>query len=174
METNATDKDTRPAAYAGFWQRFLAIFLDTLVLSGITYGLAVAMTPPFPTASGQADFIFKPDDPPVLLYKLLSALTWWLYFSLSESSSWQATFGKRLLGLQVTDLEGNRINFYRATLRHFSKLLSAGTMFVGFLMAAFSSRKQALHDMVAGTLVLQKKAVFLPSPEEQPAPGNLR
>jgi uncharacterized RDD family membrane protein YckC len=80
----------------------------------------------------------------------------WLYFSLLESSSWQATLGKKALGLEVTDLAGRRISFGRATGRFFAKYISAIILMIGFLMAAFTEKKQALHDILAGTLVIRK------------------
>jgi uncharacterized RDD family membrane protein YckC len=77
----------------------------------------------------------------------------WLYEAAMESSSKQATLGKMVLGMRVTDLQGNRISFARATVRHFSKYISAMIIFIGYIMAGFTDRKQALHDMIAGTLV---------------------
>ena len=77
----------------------------------------------------------------------------WIYEAVMESSSKQATLGKMALGLKVTDLEGRRISFARATGRHFAKLLSGMILLVGYIMAGFTERKQALHDMIAGTLV---------------------
>ncbi len=72
-----------------------------------------------------------------------------------ESSSLQATLGKKALGLQVTDLEGRRVSFARATGRYFGKVLSAITFGLGYLMAAFTERKQTLHDIVSSCLVIQ-------------------
>jgi uncharacterized RDD family membrane protein YckC len=80
----------------------------------------------------------------------------WLYYALLESSTWQATLGKKALGLEVTDVEGRRISFGRATGRFFAKIISALILFIGFIMAGFTERKQALHDMIAGTLVIRK------------------
>jgi uncharacterized RDD family membrane protein YckC len=80
----------------------------------------------------------------------------WLYFSLLESSGWQATLGKKALGLEVTDLAGRRISFGRATGRFFAKYISAIILMIGFLMAGFTEKKQALHDILAGTLVIRK------------------
>jgi len=77
----------------------------------------------------------------------------WLYSAFMLSSSYQATLGKMIFGMKVTDLSGNRISFARATGRHFAKWVSAAILFVGFLMVAFTERKQGLHDMLAGTLV---------------------
>lgn len=77
----------------------------------------------------------------------------WIYEAAMESSSKQATVGKMALGLRVTDLEGRRISFARATGRHFAKIISGMTLLIGYIMAGFTERKQALHDMIAGTLV---------------------
>jgi len=81
----------------------------------------------------------------------------WLYFSLQESSAQQATLGKRAVGIKVTDLEGSRISFGRATARYFSKFLSGLICAVGYVMAGFTQRKQALHDMIASTLVVRAR-----------------
>jgi uncharacterized RDD family membrane protein YckC len=80
----------------------------------------------------------------------------WLYYSLLESSVWQGTLGKKALGLEVTDLDGNRISFGRATGRFFAKFISAIILFIGYIMAGFTEKKQALHDIIAGTLVIRK------------------
>ena len=91
-----------------------------------------------------------------LFVNLVSILVDWLYFSLLESSRWQATLGKKMLGLTVTDLNGNRLTFGKATGRYFAKILSSLILFIGFIMVAFTERKQGLHDQIAGTLVLRK------------------
>jgi uncharacterized RDD family membrane protein YckC len=73
-----------------------------------------------------------------------------------ESSSWQATLGKKLMGLYVTDIEGQRLSLGRATWRTFAKYLSSITAGIGYLMCGFTEKKQALHDMVANCLVLRR------------------
>lgn len=90
-------------------------------------------------------------------------LTWmvtivaaWLYFALLESSKLQASIGKLALGIIVTDMEGNRITFGKATGRYFGKIISAIILYVGFMMAGFTEKKQGLHDIIAGTLVWKK------------------
>ncbi len=83
----------------------------------------------------------------------LGLLASWLYEAILESSPRQATLGKMVLGLKVTDLAGNRISFARASGRHFAKYLSGAILFMGYIIAGFTDRKQALHDMIAGTLV---------------------
>jgi uncharacterized RDD family membrane protein YckC len=81
----------------------------------------------------------------------------WFYFALLESGSKQSTWGKRICGLVVTDLNGNRISFWRATGRYFSKILSAMIFLIGYLMILFTQKKQGLHDIIAGTLILNGK-----------------
>ena len=88
---------------------------------------------------------------------MLGFLIYWLYASLMESSTLQATLGKLFFGIQVTDTLGERISLLRATGRHFAKYLSMCIFAVGFLMVAFTRRKQALHDMVAECLVVRKQ-----------------
>lgn len=85
----------------------------------------------------------------------LSIFIAWFYYASMESSSAQATLGKQALGIKVTDLDGRPITFMRATGRHFAKILSAIPLGIGFLMPIFTERKQALHDMVAGCLVVK-------------------
>jgi len=80
----------------------------------------------------------------------------WLYFAMMESSVYQATLGKMALGLQVTDRQGNRIGFARASGRFFGKIVSGMILLIGYMMAGWTERKQALHDMLADTLVVRK------------------
>jgi len=79
-----------------------------------------------------------------------------LYYALMESSAKQATLGKMAISIKVTDMAGNRISFGRATGRYFGKYVSALIMYIGFLMAGFTQQKQALHDIMAGCLVVNK------------------
>jgi len=90
----------------------------------------------------------------VLLYSFLKLAVLIPYFTLLESSRLQATFGKLLLGIKVVDLSGNRISFAKATGRFFARILSGQILLIGLLMAAFTKRKQTLHDLLAGTLVV--------------------
>ena len=80
----------------------------------------------------------------------------WLYYSLMECSPLQATVGKSLLGLKVTDLEGDRINFFKSSGRHWGKLISTLLMLFGCIMILFTNKKQGLHDKMAGCLVVYK------------------
>lgn len=76
---------------------------------------------------------------------------------MQESSPKQATLGKQALGIYVTDLDGNQITFLKATLRYFAKILSTLILFIGYIMVAFTEKRQGLHDMIAGTLVLKRQ-----------------
>jgi uncharacterized RDD family membrane protein YckC len=95
----------------------------------------------------------------VILYSLLKLAVVFPYFTLLESCRLQATLGKVLCGIKVTDLSGQRISFLRATCRFFARILSGQILLIGYLMAAFTKRKQALHDLIAGTLVINNESV---------------
>jgi uncharacterized RDD family membrane protein YckC len=73
-----------------------------------------------------------------------------------ESSNWQATPGKRVMKIYVTDLYGNRLTFGRAALRNLAKFISSLTFLVGYLIAGFTEKKQALHDLISSCLVLRR------------------
>ena len=87
---------------------------------------------------------------------VVGLITGWLYFALMESSSKQATVGKLACGLVVTDLAGQRINFGKASGRYFAMIPSALILGIGFLMCLWTQRKQCLHDIMAGCLVVTK------------------
>ncbi len=151
--------------YAGFWWRFLAYIIDAMITAcvffplGAILGVAIA-------ASGE-----DPTSAPMIGARLslngVSLLVTWLYYALCESSSWQGTIGKKVLGLRVTDMYGQRINFAKATGRYFGKIPSGLILGIGFIMIAFTEQKQGLHDMLAGTLVFKG-----PGPQEQPLPPS--
>jgi uncharacterized RDD family membrane protein YckC len=137
---------------AGFWMRFGAAFIDGLIINGPFVVIRLVIT------GGSNDYLQDPVGATamlLLLVNLISIIASWLYFALQESSPHQATLGKRALGIRVTDLNGQRISFGRATGRYFAKIISVLTCFVGYIMAGFTERKQALHDMIAGTLVIR-------------------
>jgi uncharacterized RDD family membrane protein YckC len=144
--------------YAGFWLRVVAAFIDGAVMLiglGILFGIRVA-TIGFPRFEMARRGMYGPMMGPLRVFQLSAAVAAWLYFALMESSAWQATLGKKALGLYVTDLHGRRVSFGRATGRHFAKLISNFTLLIGYLMAGFTAKKQALHDMIAGCLVMKK------------------
>jgi len=139
--------------YAGFWRRFIAYIIDCVVLYvavGLVIGATYAMVGGPVTEDGGIRPVF------LLLYALF-LIGFWLYFTLMESGEGQATLGKRALSIVVTDDAGRRIGFGRANGRFFSKcLLTALVPFgIGFMLAGWTAKKQALHDMIAGTLVIR-------------------
>jgi len=91
----------------------------------------------------------------LMLWLVIGAAAW-LYFALMESSSKQATLGKMALSIIVTDMNGNRLTFGRATGRYFGKIISGMILMIGYIMAGFTEKKQALHDIIAGCLVVNK------------------
>jgi len=86
----------------------------------------------------------------------LFVIVQWLYFAGMESSTRQATFGKAAMSLRVTDGNGQPLTFGHATGRFFAKIVSGMIpLAIGYIMAGFTAKKQALHDMIASTLVLR-------------------
>ena len=150
--TVATPEADQPfAGYAGFWKRFLAAMVDLIVtmivgfVIGAVWGLVYSMALPggqsFGAGAGGA---------------VLGSVSSWLYFVLMESSASQATLGKMALGIVVTTGQGERISFGRANGRYFSKIISGIILGIGYMMAGFTEKKQALHDIIADTLVVNK------------------
>jgi hypothetical protein len=118
--------------YAGFWLRFAACFIDWFILFLPSCFLGPLLIP-------------------------ASLVIPWIYAALMESSSHQATLGKLALGLRVTDMNGQRISFARATARHFAKFISTWILFIGYMMAGWTERKQALHDKITECLVIRTR-----------------
>jgi uncharacterized RDD family membrane protein YckC len=153
----------RAVGYGGFWIRFVAAIIDYLVLrvAMIPFGLLIfgrlmlvggwfprggRMSPdemfPFMAAAGK---LF-----------LIQTAAYWIYEAWMTSSSKQATLGKMAFGLKVVNAEnGAPLSFALASGRHFAKYISAFTAMIGFIIAGFTARKQALHDLIAGTVVIK-------------------
>lgn len=142
---------TEPS-YAGFWIRVLAYLIDSLLISVVFCPLGFGLG--LLGVAGEIDQNSPAWAGINLLLNLVSVLVGWLYFALTESSTWQATVGKRLLKLKVTDMDGQRISFGKATGRYFGQILSGMICGIGYIMVAFTEKKQGLHDMLAGTLVV--------------------
>lgn len=134
--------------YAGFWRRLIAAIIDGVLVNVAMLPISLAVNTT--TQEGIiASIMFAQ-------LQLLSMAVSWLYGAFMESSKMQATIGKMLLGMKVTDYKGKRISFLRATGRHFAKYLSAAILGIGYLMIAFTKRKQGLHDILAQTYVVKK------------------
>lgn len=145
--------------YAGFWRRFLAVLIDSviLVIAGIFIGLFIGFFIGIIGATSGMDMMSIQMLAGLVGYVAGLTLNW-LYFTIFESSKLKATVGKLALGIVVTDLAGNKISFARANGRYWSKFISALTLLIGYIMAGFTEKKQALHDMIASTLVSKKGA----------------
>ncbi|MEA1988481.1 MAG: RDD family protein [Pseudomonadota bacterium] len=148
-----------PVSYGGFWKRLAAYILDWIILTIISIIILFVFSAAFGSLFGAK--LFEEGNETALFGLTLGVdfLTFaiaWLYYAGMESSSKQATFGKLALGMKVTRLNGERISFLRASARFFSKILSLLLFFIGFIMIAFTEKKQGLHDMIAGVVVVNK------------------
>lgn len=152
LDSNLDNDTPQYSAYAGFWQRFAASFIDGILMNIVQliiltlFGFG-SMTPEMfqngiPASMGIA-------------YMITIGLNI-AYYAYFESSEKQATLGKQALGLIVTDTNGERLTMANAIGRYFAKIPSALILGIGFLMQPFTQKKQALHDMIAGTLVYKK------------------
>jgi uncharacterized RDD family membrane protein YckC len=135
--------DQRKFEYAGFWIRFVAYFIDAILLGIVNVIIVLAFIGDFESSS--------------IGVNLFSGLLGVLYFSIMESSERQATLGKLAVGIKVGDIDGDQISFGNALGRYFAKIISAITLLIGFMMAGWDKDKQALHDKIAGTFVFYSK-----------------
>lgn len=162
--------------YGGFFTRLGAHIIDNLIIS-IPLGI-IAIFIFIVMVSSAPELIDLLSDPLVLaeertltdaeafvmigfIFKyaifigVISLVTTWLYYALLHSSKWQATLGKKLLGIKVVDLTGNKVSFGRATGRFFSKMFLSGILLIGYIIAAITEKQQALHDIIAKTIVIK-------------------
>ena len=153
--------------FAGFWLRFVAFIIDSIILS-VVY--LILLQPLFAfllpvkydgwsefEPVGDATFHTMWPTGSYLGYAELALfVTVILYHSLMESSKYQGSLGKLALELKVTDADGERLNFGKALLRNMAKVASSLTMLIGYIMAGLTSKKQALHDILANTLIVKK------------------
>jgi uncharacterized RDD family membrane protein YckC len=133
-------------AYGGFWRRGIAAAIDWMLI-GVVVSLSIGyhgqLAPPHSTVK-------------IVVYYALAAALVWGYFAVLEACAWRATLGKLVVGVRVTTLDGRRIGVGRATARLLAKFgLSLALLGLGFVLAAVDARRQALHDRVAGTLVVR-------------------
>jgi uncharacterized RDD family membrane protein YckC/Tfp pilus assembly major pilin PilA len=141
---------TSDPIYAGFWLRFAANLIDSCLIF-----LAIV--------------VLARDSKSILLLFSLAPL---FYYAIMECSAAQATVGKLAVGIKVTDLLGQRVSFARAFGRNLGKVLSDFTLTFGYTMAGFTQRRQALHDKLAGTLVIRKRADAARVRAGEPAPAG--
>lgn len=168
MVTATRHKDFGPNAkkdslYGTLQSRFFAFLIDStilLLIQGVALYQLVGIPSEFQPEERILDYNlnylsyhFEYLDE-VLNYCLIFLVLHWLYYATLESTGWGSTIGKYAMGLRVTDLRGRQISFWRASLRYLLKYISILILFSGFLLAVFTRRQQALHDLLAKTLVL--------------------
>lgn len=143
--------------YAGFWPRVAAALIDTVIVltTVIVAALVMALIAAGLVADASEETLTAVLTVVVLVLLFVGS---WLYTALYESSAKQATPGKRALGLIVTDDQGARISFARATARYFSEaFLTGNTLLIGYVLVAFTDKKKSLHDLICSTLVLRRR-----------------
>lgn len=155
---NSRDGEAGDFVYAGFWERFVAAFVDGILMQivsffvgfvfGFVFGLLTGNAGVGP--NGQMDGIF------LALSFLIGIIVYIAYYAGMESSSKQATLGKQLMSMIVTDLDGNRISFGRAVGRAIAEYFLSILLLITYLVQPFTQRRQTLHDLIAGTLVVKR------------------
>jgi uncharacterized RDD family membrane protein YckC len=135
--------------HPGFLIRLAAHLIDTVVLYVLSFLFGAVLGVVFGALGANADVL-------VALGAIAGILVAWLYYALMESSSKQATLGKMACGLIVTNLQGQRISFAQATGRYFGMIVSALILGIGFIMCAWTERKQCLHDIMSGCLMFKR------------------
>ncbi len=147
--------------YASFWLRVPGFWVDFMVIFSVCYGAVSIIL--LITSLIFPDLFDSPTSRFFEYYfssiLVLALVVGWLYCAVMESSRLQATLGKLAMGIIVVDLNGDRISFWKATGRYFAKILS-WFLFLGFIMAGVSDKKQALHDFISGCLVILKPRDF--------------
>lgn len=147
MITSATEP-----RYAGFWIRFVAALLDQVIL---WIPLSLVMDMVFPSSFVEIGGVERPIINPVSFFiQIAAAIAYYGYF---YSGKWQATIGKRIVGIYVIRSTGESISFLRGVGRYFAQIVSAFTLGVGYIMAGFSKEKTALHDLICDTRVVYGK-----------------
>ena len=142
--------------YAGFWLRLAAFVIDSFIMAFLFFLIATLypnelMVMPEPSAH-PAFVVPQIKGPGILVLFVVM----WIYYAVFEASPWQATPGKRMVGIYVTDLRGRRLTFGRASLRYAGRKIADFTLFVGYILIFFTQKRQGLHDLLAGTLVLRR------------------
>jgi uncharacterized RDD family membrane protein YckC len=170
------------ATYAGFWVRFLAIVIDGLIVGVVTGPVVLIVEAMVGFGGGLLNDKGELNPGQIAMLAgmfafivAFSVAVKALYEALLTASSKQATVGKMVFRLKVTDLNGKRLTVLRAFGRHFAKYISGMTLLIGYLIQPFTERRQALHDMIAGTLVVRDVSPPYPivPPQTAPPPAQL-
>ncbi|MBA4144290.1 MAG: RDD family protein [Cytophaga sp.] len=154
--------------YASFGQRLVAIIIDSIIIWLLQMFIIVPLLAAIGIGAAGGMSTMDMEDPEQVgglvavimamagTYFIVAMAVQILYFTFMESSKTQATVGKLAMGIKVTDLNGNKLDFGKAFVRNLCRLLSNFTFLIGYIIAAFTEKKQALHDIIAGTLVVKK------------------
>ncbi len=142
---------TAPQYFAAFDQRLLATVIDHFLIFMI-YSLLILVSYIFIQEKEQRIMVFLALFPSIFIIKLI-------YGSFAESAKNQATIGKKLINIKVTDLEGSRITLYKSFVRNFSKILSILPLFFGYLYSFLNKKNQCWHDIAANTLVIKERLI---------------
>ena len=153
--------------YAGFWLRFAALIIDGIIVGCAQAFIIVPIlgVMGFNFASNMQDGEMSEAEAVGMVASmmatmgttiLISGIIGILYYVLMETSKFQGTVGKIALGIKVTDMNGGKLDFSKSLIRNLSKIISGIILYIGYIMAGFTEKKQALHDMIASTLVVKK------------------
>jgi uncharacterized RDD family membrane protein YckC len=139
--------------YGGFWIRFVAYIIDMVAIYIAGWPFSKLFTALGSISSNSSPYYS-------ILDVVIGLIISWIYFAGYDSSTNQGTIGKQLLGLKIIDANGKRITFGRATVRHFSQILSGLLLCLGYLMIGWTKKKRGLHDFIADTYVIKTKGQF--------------
>lgn len=153
--------------YAGFWLRFVAYLIDGIVVGVIQSFIITPFLALFGlslTAMESMDYMSEEESIAAIIGMasgfggiiLVSAIVGIAYYTIMEASKYQATLGKMALGLKVTDESGQPLDFGKSLIRNLGKIVSQIIFMIGYIMAGLTAKKQALHDLMAGALVIKK------------------
>ncbi|HZB15383.1 MAG TPA: RDD family protein [Chryseolinea sp.] len=154
--------------YAGFWLRFAAYVIDYIIIyvvqSFVFIPVLGVLGISFASKMDSMDNMSDAESMGMAMgfaavmaaTALLTTIIAILYWSIMESSKYQATVGKMALGLKVSDVDGQNLDFVKSLIRNVCKIISGMILGIGYIMAGFTEKKQGLHDIIAGTLVVKK------------------
>lgn len=143
--------------YSSGMRRFVAFVIDHMLLGAVLSAVAWQVFD-WPFGFNDYDFPFHWHhwNFNILSHNFLKETLIIIYYALMESSKYQATLGKIVMGIRVVNKDGRGIDFSKALLRNLSKLLSAFILGIGYIMMIFDDRKQGLHDKIADTFVVKQ------------------
>lgn len=172
MNTTTEKQEEATPLYAGFWIRVGAYLIDSIILgiplwilTSIIFFIFLGTSDLFYYMMYDSTYVYSDAEllsfmgsyyAALILTIILNFIVAVAYFAGLHSSKWQATIGKKLLKLNVTDMNGNKISFWRAFGRYAAMAFLSGIFCIGYIMVAFTEKKQGLHDMIAGTIVTKE------------------